>query len=675
MKNYRKFIFIKISIFSFFLTNVFYLFFIYNLYKQDQKIRNFSFDERAKASRILLKDDYEDIRDYIGIIKNTKKFENFMLSEDSDFSTFSEIQRFLYNNQKTLPYEIFINKEKTDFFFNYNSRKTSYLLINELGLQNEINSIKSLSDKKSLVYDKEQKLIYFYKEIYPQNKKSITWLIIIDKKRFFTDILSYDMFGCILNNHKDILISGNPKYMTKKTESFSNFLGDSFTFFMEKNRKKIDYLELLYFIVFPLIVINFLVYKFSIFLTNRLYNPIKILKKSFKLNVDTTFDQLEKTYLELEKQNSFLMKKSKEFEKFYIEKQIKDYILGISENKPEILGEKNYDLMIVEILENEKFENKYSKEFLMAIKLRLEVVFYGLFDAWSFDVDFTKVCYIFEKSSSITKEIMENSLSAIEEDFSIDIKGFWRPNVFSTELTNGYKKLYRLLDYKDSMSNTLVICEEDIKINLSNVFYYPFETERLVIKNILNGNKKMVISILEDVFEENIIVRKIDLENLKKLKQQLINTAQRVIDQRKIEYDFSIMANANSIEDFKREFKNFIEDIFNEVNSYKDKNQIKEKIEEYLELHYTEDISLEITAEHIGFSSVYFSKLCKSLFEKNFKTLLDEKRVEKAKEILKKNPNIKIKELAILVGFNSDNSFIRIFKKYEGSSPGNYNKN
>lgn len=32
----------------------------------------------------------------------------------------------------------------------------------------------------------------------------------------------------------------------------------------------------------------------------------------------------------------------------------------------------------------------------------------------------------------------------------------------------------------------------------------------------------------------------------------------------------------------------------------------------------------------------------------------------------------KIKELAELVGYNSSNTFIRMFRKYEGVSPGKY---
>ena len=41
-------------------------------------------------------------------------------------------------------------------------------------------------------------------------------------------------------------------------------------------------------------------------------------------------------------------------------------------------------------------------------------------------------------------------------------------------------------------------------------------------------------------------------------------------------------------------------------------------------------------------------------------------------EFMEYNKDLKIKELAELVGYNSSNTFIRIFRKYEGVSPGKY---
>ena len=57
----------------------------------------------------------------------------------------------------------------------------------------------------------------------------------------------------------------------------------------------------------------------------------------------------------------------------------------------------------------------------------------------------------------------------------------------------------------------------------------------------------------------------------------------------------------------------------------------------------------------------------------NFKNYINMYRIEKAKEILREKKDIKIKDLAEKLGYNSSNTFIRIFKKYEGISPTQFN--
>jgi len=44
-------------------------------------------------------------------------------------------------------------------------------------------------------------------------------------------------------------------------------------------------------------------------------------------------------------------------------------------------------------------------------------------------------------------------------------------------------------------------------------------------------------------------------------------------------------------------------------------------------------------------------------------------RIERAKEILRAQPDVKISEVAERVGFNSANTFIRVFSKRVGLTP------
>ena len=95
------------------------------------------------------------------------------------------------------------------------------------------------------------------------------------------------------------------------------------------------------------------------------------------------------------------------------------------------------------------------------------------------------------------------------------------------------------------------------------------------------------------------------------------------------------------------------------------------QIQGYIEDHYKEDIALLDVAGVFGYSDVYFCKLFKQNFGKNFITYLNEFRMNKAKELLA-NPAINIKDVSVLAGYRDANYFTRVFKRMEGKTPSEY---
>ncbi|WP_306796053.1 helix-turn-helix domain-containing protein [Thomasclavelia ramosa] len=66
----------------------------------------------------------------------------------------------------------------------------------------------------------------------------------------------------------------------------------------------------------------------------------------------------------------------------------------------------------------------------------------------------------------------------------------------------------------------------------------------------------------------------------------------------------------------------------------------------------------------------YLSKLLNNSLFKTFTELVSERRVEASKELLKSGK--RIKEIAYEVGFQGQNYFTKIFKKYTGVTPKMY---
>ena len=73
-------------------------------------------------------------------------------------------------------------------------------------------------------------------------------------------------------------------------------------------------------------------------------------------------------------------------------------------------------------------------------------------------------------------------------------------------------------------------------------------------------------------------------------------------------------------------------------------------------------------------SLTYVSKLFKKLTSYNFKEYLTKIRVEKGTELIIKNPDMPIKEIAALVGYNNPEPFTKAFIQAHNVSPSDYIK-
>lgn len=87
--------------------------------------------------------------------------------------------------------------------------------------------------------------------------------------------------------------------------------------------------------------------------------------------------------------------------------------------------------------------------------------------------------------------------------------------------------------------------------------------------------------------------------------------------------------------------------------------------------NYGEDIRLDRTAETVFLSAPYLSRLFKQETGMNFSEKLTAIRVDAAKDFLI-NSNEKIQSISERCNLGSTNNFIRIFKKYEGLTPGQF---
>lgn len=91
----------------------------------------------------------------------------------------------------------------------------------------------------------------------------------------------------------------------------------------------------------------------------------------------------------------------------------------------------------------------------------------------------------------------------------------------------------------------------------------------------------------------------------------------------------------------------------------------------YIEEHLSGDLSLVRLADEFHFNPSYLSRLFKQERGVNLSEYIDELRIRKAKELLRKD-ELKVAEVGWLIGYEMPQSFTRFFKKWTRLTPQEY---
>ena len=91
-----------------------------------------------------------------------------------------------------------------------------------------------------------------------------------------------------------------------------------------------------------------------------------------------------------------------------------------------------------------------------------------------------------------------------------------------------------------------------------------------------------------------------------------------------------------------------------------------------MKTHYSDNnFGLGVMADALGISQEHLSRVIKGVTGKTYMEILNGIRIEHAKIYLK-TTDMKLDEIAEQVGWGNARNFIRIFKQYEGITPGKY---
>lgn len=275
---------------------------------------------------------------------------------------------------------------------------------------------------------------------------------------------------------------------------------------------------------------------------------------------------------------------------------------------------------------------------------------------------------ISDYDSRIKQHILKvEGLCLVDEDFHIRVS----ESASSTkELLDGYKVLKNLGkegDYENLLRSKKVLDIYALEQELyENVEHCDWEKVHTVLK--------IISEIVDSVNKKNPVINRAYFSHLWRSLDRTIfqRTGRRKTILEKNHIDTKL-EQLQKIEDMRDVMADFMEQLADELGLSEKltSNLIVEKVKEFVEERYTEDLSLERIAYEVGISSCYLSKLFKKIENTNFKDYVIDVRMKHAKILLAEGTST-ISEVAEKVGYLNANYFSRAFKQFTGKSPSEF---
>ncbi|MBR5479283.1 MAG: helix-turn-helix domain-containing protein [Clostridia bacterium] len=250
----------------------------------------------------------------------------------------------------------------------------------------------------------------------------------------------------------------------------------------------------------------------------------------------------------------------------------------------------------------------------------------------------------------------------------------------STALKAQFDRLSRLARYAKPVMENQVLIEDKVTPGAGQ-FYFTIEQMEKLSSLMQNGARDDCLRNLNEILDYNT-KKEVSGFDLYLLCTEIVNCAVKLLNRLFHSTPASLNLNRVYIQLDRAvtvdRYQQICADLLIRVMDYivlnkREEDYIINFILDYVENHYAEDIYLNLFADKLALTSAYISSYFKEKMNVNLTDYLNSFRIKKAVALIA-NPQNKNKDVAEAVGLQNINTFIRLFKKYTGYTPGEYRK-
>lgn len=282
-----------------------------------------------------------------------------------------------------------------------------------------------------------------------------------------------------------------------------------------------------------------------------------------------------------------------------------------------------------------------------------------------------------ETFKSAAEEIISLLNVQITYQYGIDLRiGIGNPVASIFDIHHSYEQAKEVIRYGESAGKNIRIYGQ--MDTLDEVVFYPVLTDDKISNYMIAGRaedaKDVIVNIYTENFRDN--TKMLSLEAIALVKYRITNAVTSVAEKQGISIlgDTKKFLTEKNVKKYFVALTHLVDVIVEEIMTKKNnaQNVLAVKVRDYIQDHYMDcGLSIKQIAGSFHFHENYISNIYKEEYGENLSNAIEQLRIDKACELLS-TTDIRIGEVASAVGYSSDSSFRRAFKKITGVSPVDY---
>ena len=256
-----------------------------------------------------------------------------------------------------------------------------------------------------------------------------------------------------------------------------------------------------------------------------------------------------------------------------------------------------------------------------------------------------------------------------------------------TSIPDAYAETLEIMEYQRLVGDSPVMDYDSIGSSSEAALLSGFGDDKKFKNCIETGDFAGAREVLDNIFRKGFFNSKdaVSVHIMRFRMYALISLVMEALHDLTARYDYDIFHGINPEKRFLKcdtliKLQNEMKNILDHVENYfKSRENTKgdtliENVIQYINENYADsNLNVSAISDNFNITVPYLSKAFKKKTGKGLLDYIHSVRIEKAKEILKEK-DISIKSIAEQTGYYNTVAFIRVFKKFEGVSPGKYGK-